>query len=124
MTITRRPIPKVSWIILTVVGVTALLAGLYVLFATPSNESMFVGLYASSFSLLSVLVTVTAFRWGQRWAWFAMCLPVAIYGITAASMLISQSSVGYTYLAYAAVTLVGLLIPVGRFFSSAGEESH
>jgi hypothetical protein len=106
--------PNASWIFVTVAGGLALLAGLYVLFAAPEGEDFTLGLYAAGFSLLSVVVALTAFRGGQTWAWVAMWLPVIVYGITAAGMLISRSPVGYTYLGYAVLTIVGLLIPIRR----------
>ena len=107
-------LPNASWIIVTVAGGLALLAALYVLFAAPDGEDFTLGLYAAGFSLLSVVVALTAFRQGQTWAWAAMWLPVVVYGITAAGMLIGRSPVGYTYLGYAALTVVGLLIPLRR----------
>ena len=39
---------------------------------------------------------------------------VSVYGITAATMLVNRSPVGYTYLSYAALSVVGLLIPIRR----------
>jgi hypothetical protein len=107
-------LPAASWIIVTVAGGLASLAGLWVLFAAPEGEDFTLGLYAAGFSLLSVIVALTAFRAGQTWAWAAMWLPAAVYGITAAGMLVGRSSVGYTYLAYAVLTVVGLLIPIRR----------
>jgi hypothetical protein len=139
--VSKRPVQKSSWILLTAVGLLATLSALYVAFtpagsqtdlatrswetfasADPEVAAIFVrqlvlaGLSAAGFGLFGIIITLYAFRTGLKWAWFAMWLFPLLFGGGAIRMLVESYDVGYWYVVLALLSAIGLLIPVRRFF--------
>ena len=76
----------------------------------------------TSLALFALVITYFAFRQGQRWAWFAMWLFAVALALTA--ILFNPSKrpdPGVVYAAFAAVTVIGLLLPIRKFFPRQGE---
>jgi ABC-type proline/glycine betaine transport system permease subunit len=70
-----------------------------------------------SLALFALIITYFGFRQGHRWAWFAMWLFAAALGLTAILFTPSKRlDPGVVYAAYATVTVIGLLLPVRKFF--------
>ena len=80
-----------------------------------NQQLLFVGF--ASLALFALIITYFGFRQGHRWAWFAMWLLAATLTLTA--ILFSPSKrldPGVVYAAFAAVTILGLLLPIRKFF--------
>ena len=130
----------ISWILLAGVAALALLSATYVgltpagdqtdltdrtwqEFAAQNSEvaSLFsmqlslVGVLGAAFALAMLVVILIPYRRGVRWAWYALWLVPATFGAIAARMLVDQYAVGFYYAGLAAVALIGLLIPIGKF---------
>lgn len=70
-----------------------------------------------SLTLFALAVTYFAFRKGQRWAWFAMWLFAATLTLTGILFdPLKRPDPGAVYAVFAAVTVVGLLLPIRKFF--------
>lgn len=68
-------------------------------------------------ALFALIITYFGFRQGQRWAWFAMWLLGAVLTLTAILFNpLKRPDPGMTYAAFAAVTVIGLLLPIRKFF--------
>ncbi len=68
-------------------------------------------------TLFALLVTFFAFREGHRWAWYAMWIFPAALALTAVLFALSeQPDLGAYYGIFAIVVVVGLLLPIRRFF--------
>jgi uncharacterized membrane protein HdeD (DUF308 family) len=88
---------KIAWISLTIVGVAIFVFGLIVaIWPGSSNPSFLQAIGAASIGMgfFGVLITVFAYRRGERWAWFALwyypicwasCLPARIISIRSCS---------------------------------------
>jgi hypothetical protein len=71
----------------------------------------------TSLALFALVITYFGFRQGQRWAWFAMWLFAAALVLTAALFAPSKRpEIGVLHGAYATVTVIGLLLPIRKFF--------
>ena len=70
-----------------------------------------------SLALFALVVTYFGFRQGQRWAWFTMWLFAATLALTA--ILFGPSKrpdPGAIYAGFAVITVIGLLLPIRKFF--------
>ena len=79
----------------------------------------FGGLSDMGFGFLVTVISSTAYRRGERWAWYALwSVPVFFLGFAAISMSIGQSISGLLpYLTlFVSLSLLGLLLPFRRFF--------
>jgi hypothetical protein len=77
------------------------------------------GLSDMGFGFLVTVISSTAYRKGERWAWYTLwSVPVFFLGFAAISMSIGQSISGLLpYLTlFVSLSLLGLLIPIRRFF--------
>lgn len=72
------------------------------------------------FAFLITVISATAYRRGDRWAWYAFWLvPVYFLGWVALSFTIESSSSTRPYLmVFVILSLVGLLLPFRKFFPS------
>lgn len=72
------------------------------------------------FAFLITVISATAYRRGERWAWYAFWLvPVYFLGWVALSFTIESSSSTRPYLmVFVILSLVGLLLPLRKFFPS------
>jgi hypothetical protein len=133
-------VPWVSWGLLTLVSTFVALSALWVAvtpvgdqteltgrawaqFASqdPEVASLYsmdleiLGFFGAGLGLLAAVVSVIPYRFGQRWAWYALwLLPLTIGGV-AARMLMDQYSASYYYAGITSLAVVALLIPIRNF---------
>lgn len=79
------------------------------------------GLSDLGFAFFLIIITLFAYRQGQKWAWYAF-LFVPIYFLTWIALSLnlppaSQSSLIPPLIVIIALSLMGLLLPFRRFFS-------
>lgn len=100
--------------------------------ALKSSNPMFFNLYnfyLSSggisdfgFASLLIIVSATAYRGGQKWAWYAFWIvPVFFFGFTGLSLNLEASSSSYMLpplMMFIILSLLGLLLPYRKFFPS------
>lgn len=80
-----------------------------------NQQLLYIGF--TSLALFALIVTYFGFRQGQRWAWFAMWLLAVALALTAILFGPSQRpDPGAVYAAFAAVAVIGLLLPIRKFF--------
>jgi hypothetical protein len=107
----------VSWIALAITGLAILVFGVIAVAAPGSPEPYFRSIGAASIGmgLFGAMITVTAFRQRQRWAWFSMWY----YPIFWAAHLFGDLPPGQDHIhqiVFIGLSLVGLLLPVRDFF--------
>lgn len=69
------------------------------------------------FALFATVIAFTKYRAGERWAWYIMWIFAGV--LTLAAVLFfthEQAYVGYFYIGAAVLVVVGLLLPVRKFF--------
>jgi hypothetical protein len=135
----RLAVQRASWALLTTATTLGTLNGLYVLLVPAGDQTELTGrsweqfaaqdpevasLYAmdltllgiiwTAFGLLASILSVVPYRRGDPWAWYALWLVPVTYGAAATRMLIDQYDAGLWVAGYAAVAVVGLLIPTRR----------
>jgi hypothetical protein len=77
------------------------------------------GLSDMGFGFLITVISSTAYRRGERWAWYTLwSVPVFFLGFTAITMSVGPSASGLLpYLTlFVILSLLGLLLPFRRFF--------
>ena len=107
----------VSWIALAITGLAILVFGVIAVAAPGSPEPYFrsIGVASIGMGLFGAMITVTAFRQRQRWAWFSMWY----YPIFWAAHLFGDLPPGQDHIhqiVFIGLSLVGLLLPVRDFF--------
>lgn len=138
----RVEIPRISWILVLTVAALSVLSALYVGLTPTADQTELeartweqfarqdpevAGLYSmdlallgmsiGAFAMLAVVVAAIPYRRGERLAWYALWVVPLLWGGVAARMFIDQYSAGSVYAIAAAVTVVGLLIPIQRLRS-------
>jgi hypothetical protein len=80
-----------------------------------SQRLLYVGF--TSLALFALIITYFGFRQGQRWTWFAMWLFAGALVLTALLFAPSKRpEIGVLYGAFALITVIGLLLPIRKFF--------
>jgi len=82
-------------------------------------DDLYANLYIATIGLLAMAVGLSAFRRGERWAWFAIAVFVAAAVLTA---VLDELAWGgwFTFLFLGLVPLLGLLLSVRSFFGRRG----
>ena len=75
------------------------------------NGAAYLGL-----GLIAALLSCTAYRRGERYAWFAMWVLPLTLAASAAVFAVEGSDLAYYYGGYTLVAVVGLLLPYRKFF--------
>lgn len=71
----------------------------------------------ASLALLALVITCFGFRKGHRWAWYAMWLLPATLALAVGLLVLSeQPEIGAYYGVFVVVTVIGLLLPIRKFF--------
>jgi hypothetical protein len=79
-------------------------------------DLVLLGMTLTAFSILGMIVTLIPYRQGERWAWFTLWLIPLVYGGMSFTMLSEQYyDVGYMYVGFFVISLIGILIPIRRF---------
>jgi len=75
---------------------------------------------SAAFGLLFSMVSATAFRRGERWAWWALFFSMALWGLLILFRIpFLNSSLGaYTPLGFVVALVLGLFVPFRDFFRS------
>jgi hypothetical protein len=76
------------------------------------------GLLKMSWSFFVLVITLTGYRKGEKWAWYTMLLvPILLVSDTLFSVIyIGDISQTLQFIPITAITLVGLLLPYRKFF--------
>jgi hypothetical protein len=141
---------KYAWIIFSVIGAMTLVTAVFhalgintdpalvesiagkSIDALKSSDPMFFNLYNFYFSsgglsdigfaFLLIVISATAYRGGQKWAWYAFWfVPAFFSGFAALSLTLpveSSSSMIPSLMVFIILSLVGLLLPYKKFFPS------
>jgi hypothetical protein len=113
---------KVGWISLLLNALAILVFGLIVVAIPAGGDSPYVravGVASIGMGLFGVLITVTAYRRGERWAWFASWY----YPVFWTAHLVGNLPPGKDHIhqvVFIALSLAGLLLPVREFFPRIG----
>ena len=115
----RRNIPlKVAWVTLTIVGVAILGFGLIITILPGSSNQSFlraIGVASIGMGLFGLMITVFAYRRGERWAWYILWY----YPIFWSAHFLGGLPPGQDHIhqiVFIILSLAGLLIPVREFF--------
>lgn len=108
---------RAGWIALLVSGVAVLGFGLIVVFVSSPDVAYLQAIGAASIGmgLFGVLITVTAFRRRERWAFFALCY----YPLFWTAHLIGNLPPGKDHIhqvVFIVLSLAGLLMSADQFF--------
>ncbi len=76
------------------------------------------GLLKMSWSFLVIAITLTGYRRGEKWAWYALCLvPILLLSNALFNIwFFGDSSEMLQWIPITTITLVGLLLPYRKFF--------
>lgn len=108
---------RLSWIALLLTGVATLVFGLVVVVIHSSEEQYLRAIGAASIGmgLFGAMITMTAFRRRERWAFFSLCY----YPIFWTAHLVGNLPPGQDHihqLIFIGLSVLGLLLSVGEFF--------
>ena len=108
---------RVSWIALLVTGLATLVFGLVVMVVRSSDEQYLRAIGAASvgMGLFGAMITVTAFRRRERWAFFSLWY----YPIFWTAHLVGGLPPGRDHIhqvVFIVLSLLGLLLPLSEFF--------
>jgi hypothetical protein len=108
---------RVSWIALLVTGLATLVFGIVVAAVRGPDEHYLRAIGAASIGmgLFGAMITVTAFRQRERWAFFSLWY----YPVFWTAHLVGGLPPGQDHihqLVFIVLSLLGLLLPLGEFF--------
>jgi len=109
---------KIAWISLTITGLAIFVFGLIVTMWPGSSNPSFlraIGVASMGMGFFGVMITVIAFRRGERWAWFTLWY----YPIFWSAHFLGGLPPGQDHIhqiVFIVLSLAGLLIPVSEFF--------
>src|SRR5438552_10477969 len=108
---------RVSWIALLLTGVATLVFGLIVTVVRNSDEQYLRAIGAASvgMGLFGAMITLTAFRRRERWAFFSLWY----YPIFWTAHLVGGLPPGQDHIhqvVFIVLSLLGLLLPLSEFF--------
>ena len=109
---------RVSWIALLLSGLAILAYGLVVIVLPTPDAQYFraIGVASVGMGLFGVMITLTAFRRRERWAFFSLWYYPAFW----LAHLVGNLPPGRDHIhqvVFIGLSLLGLLLPVGDFFS-------
>ena len=115
-----RAYERYGWILLLVVGLITLLYGASVLVfggGVAAAERVPVGTFAIGMGIFSLAIVLTAYRRGEKWAWFVLWYyPIfsIIHSFTAGTVI--------PLVLFFLPSVVGLLLSYRQFFSASAEQ--
>jgi hypothetical protein len=113
---------KIAWISLAITGVGILIFGLVFSVWPGSSNPLFmraIGVASVGMGLFGLMITLTAYRDGERWAWFTLWY----YPVFWLAHLLGGLPPGQDHIhqvVFIVLSLAGLLIPISEFFSRSG----
>src|SRR5215213_8636926 len=109
---------KIAWVSLTITGVAIFLFGLIVTLWPGSTNPSFlraIGVASIGMGLFGVMITLIAYRRGERWAWFTLWYyPVFWLAHFLGGLPPGQDHIHQ--IVFIVLSLVGLLLPISEFF--------
>lgn len=109
---------KFAWVSLVITGVAIFIFGLIVTVWPGSSNPSFlqaIGVASIGMGLFGVMITVMAYRRGERWAWFTLWYYPAFWSAHLLGGL-PPSQDHIHQIMFIVLSLVGLLVPVNEFF--------
>ena len=106
---------KYAWLIFIFLGLSAIIPAYFSL----SGGVLQDGLLSLVFAVLTTFLSLTAYRKGRKWAWFALLYTPLLLLMISRSWISPQNLEGYPFqgLAFLAlVSVVGLVLPYRKFF--------
>jgi hypothetical protein len=108
---------RISWIALLISGLATLVFGLVVvvLGGTEGQYLKAIGAASIGMGLFGIMITLTAFRRRERWAFFSLCY----YPVFWTAHLVGNLPPGRDHIhqvVFIVLSLVGLVLPIGEFF--------
>lgn len=109
---------KIAWVSLTITGGTILGFGLIATAWRGASDPPFlraIGVASIGMGLFGVMITATAYRRRERWAWFTLWY----YPVFWIAHLLGGLPPGQDHvhqIVFIVLSLMGLLIPLGEFF--------
>lgn len=136
---------RLAWVIPFAVGVLMLLSTLFIVVSGANPPAQFevdtgvvwsvfksdyptvaqlvsllellVGIGYFTIGVFTAVIAVTLYREGKSWAWYVLWILPAVLGFAAVLFFThDQAYVGYYYVGLAVISLVGLILPLRRFF--------
>jgi hypothetical protein len=103
---------RYAWVLLFLVGLPVLVFGISGgFFGNDVAERTLVGTFGAGMGIFGLAITLTAFRRGERWAWFVLWY----YPIFFLIHVIALGTV-LPDLIFLVISVLGLLLPFRRFF--------
>jgi hypothetical protein len=109
---------KIAWVALAIIGIAIFVFGLIVAVWPGSSDALFlrtIGVASMGMGLFGVMITVNAYRRGERWAWFTLWY----YPLFWLAHLLGGLPPGQDHIhqiVFIVLSLAGLLLPVRVFF--------
>lgn len=109
---------RIAWVLLTINGVAILVFGLIITIWPGSNNPSFfraIGVASIGMGLFGVMITLFAYRRGERWAWFVLWY----YPIFWSAHYLGGLPPGQDHIhqiVFIILSLAGLLAPIRKFF--------
>jgi len=108
---------RVSWIALLVTGLATVAFGVAILFIRGIDEQYLRAIGAASIGMgfFGAMISVTAFRRRERWAFFSLCY----YPIFWTAHLVGNLPPGRDHIhqvVFIVLSILGLLLPISEFF--------
>jgi uncharacterized membrane protein HdeD (DUF308 family) len=119
MTTRESVLFKIAWVSLAITGLAILVFGLIATAWPSSSGPSFpraIGVASMGMGLFGLMITVLPYRRRERWAWFTL----SYYPVFWAAHLLGGLPPGQEHfhqIVFLILSLVGLLVPVGEFFS-------
>lgn len=145
---------KYAWVIFLIIGIIVLIGGVPHSFGVNTDpklvetisgktieelkdsNSMFFDLYNFYFSggglsdvgfgFLLIIISIFAYKQGQKWAWYAFCFVPAYFlawiGLSLSLPSESQASLFTPLIVFIILSLIGLILPFGKFFLKSIEK--
>jgi len=118
MTKPKSVLFTIAWILLAITGVAIFLFGLIATVWSGSTNPSFlraIGVASIGMGLFGVMITVIAYRRGERWAWFTLWY----YPLFWSAHFLGGLPPGQDHIhqiVFIILSLAGLLLPVSDFF--------
>ena len=109
---------KIAWVSLAITGIAILIFGLIATVLPGSSDSLAqqaIGVASIGMGLFGVMITVIAYRRRERWAWFTLWY----YPVFWIVHLLGGLPPGQDHvhqIVFIALSVAGLLMPLGEFF--------
>jgi hypothetical protein len=111
-----RTYERYAWVLLFLVGLVTLVVGSSgAVFGRDVEEQTLVGTFGAGMGIFSLAIILTAYRRGERWAWFVLWY----YPIFFIIHIIALGTV-IPDLVFLILSVLGLVLPIRKFFARTG----